>query len=111
MATRQRPPRARLRLSLTPPLSHGGTHEPHLDAATSSRPEQERRPQGSGHSSSRDHQRSTQNWIPRLRNLYRASSTDTDSRRLPRNRASAQTDTHGRHKIPQARHQHAPAPQ
>ncbi|KAK3781313.1 hypothetical protein RRG08_018940 [Elysia crispata] len=43
IATRRRPPRARLRLSLTPPLSHEGIHEPHPDAATLSRPEQEPR--------------------------------------------------------------------
>ncbi|KAK3786009.1 hypothetical protein RRG08_001187 [Elysia crispata] len=40
MATRQRPPRGRLRLSPTPPLTHGGNNEPPREMATTSRPEQ-----------------------------------------------------------------------
>ncbi|KAK3786012.1 hypothetical protein RRG08_001188, partial [Elysia crispata] len=40
MATRQRPPRGRLRLSPTPPLEHGGNNEPPREMATTSRPEQ-----------------------------------------------------------------------
>ncbi|KAK3798587.1 hypothetical protein RRG08_031598 [Elysia crispata] len=43
MATRQRPPRGRLRLSPTPPLTHGGDHEPPREMATTSRPEQNTR--------------------------------------------------------------------
>ncbi|KAK3765302.1 hypothetical protein RRG08_013271 [Elysia crispata] len=40
MATRRRSPRGRLRLSPTPPLTHGGNDEPPREMATTSRPEQ-----------------------------------------------------------------------
>ncbi|KAK3719369.1 hypothetical protein RRG08_029525 [Elysia crispata] len=43
MATRQRPPRGRLRPSPTPPLEHGGTYEPPTEMATTSRPDQNTR--------------------------------------------------------------------
>ncbi|KAK3748489.1 hypothetical protein RRG08_060710 [Elysia crispata] len=43
MATRRRPPRGRLRLSPTPPLLYGGIYEPHRDAATAARPNQDPR--------------------------------------------------------------------
>ena len=150
MATRQRPPRGRLRLSPTPPLTHGGDHEPPREMATTSRPEQNTRlagrerksttirtttemttiddvttpsgqmpardeapwchrtgPQGSERSFSNAHLRASRRWIPRLRNLFRASRIDRRSRRLPRNRASATTShTRTPHASP-AKHLHA----
>ena len=143
MATRQRPPRGRLRLSPTPPLTHGGDHEPPREMATTFRPEQNTRlagrerksttirtttemttietitrhhalgpdaspgrgsvvPQGSERSFSNAHLRASRRWIPRLRNLFRASRIDRRSRRLPRNRASATTS--------HTRTPHAPPP-